>query len=220
MNDPLISFERLSEPVNRKLKDKLRVRTFNAGEIIFHQSHSPLAIYLVAHGRVKMVRITEEGYESILCVRGAGDYFCPVPLLDQGDQLGTAIAMTDVTLLKVNQEDFNHLCAESPEFLSIVQGDCLSEVRSLLHRLENFAFRGIRERVAYCLLTETRARRDPGKVLNDLKLTQQELAALVGASRESVSRHLSRMEAEQVVKTGRGRIVILDRAKLEEIAKT
>ncbi|KAA3646507.1 MAG: Crp/Fnr family transcriptional regulator [Chloroflexi bacterium] len=217
--DPLHSFENLPLEVSNKLRNQLQVQSFRAGERIFLQDDFANAIYLVANGRAKIVRVTTEGFESILCVRNPGDYFCPVPLMDKSGHLGSAIAMTDITLLQVDRQAFLKLCDESPELLALVQGDCLSEVRTLLNRLEGFAFRGLRERIAVAILSETNRQEQEISSRTELLITQHELASLVGASRESVSRHLSRLEDEALVILKRGRIIIRDRPGLEKIAK-
>lgn len=216
-SDALQPFAHLPADIQAELLKQLHVRTFEAGEQVFEQSADASAFYIVASGRVKIVRVTEEGYENILCMRRAGDYFCPVPLLDEGSQLGTAVAMTDVTLMWMDRSAFVSLCEASPALLSIVQGDCLAEVRRLLHRLEVVAFRSVRERVAHALLAISRQQADNGAPTDDLRLTQQELGALVGASRESVSRALAQFERKGLVSLGRGRVTIQDRPGLEII---
>jgi CRP-like cAMP-binding protein len=216
--DPLHSFANLPPNIETRLRNALNVRSFKAGESIFLQGASPNAVYLVASGRVKIDRVTHEGHESILCMRGSGDYFCPVPLLDGGEHLGRAVAITDVTLFWVERQDFMDLCQDSPELLSVVQGDCLFEVRHLLHRLEAFAFRSVRERLAITLLNETRRRGSKETPATQLEITQQELAGLVGASRESVSRALQKMGQQNILRTTRGKITIMNRMQLESIA--
>jgi CRP-like cAMP-binding protein len=216
--DPLHSFTSLPPEVESKLREQLNVRTFSAGEAVFLQGAPPSAVYLVASGRLKVVRVTPEGYESVLCVRGPGDYLCPVPLLDGGDHLGSAFAMTDVTLFWVGREAFLELCQESAELLAVVQGDCLSEVRHLLNRLEAFAFRSVRERLAIALLDERRHSKTPTPHTNEIRLTQQELAGLIGASRESVSRVLKQLEERHIVALGRGKVTIKDMERMHKIA--
>ena len=216
--DPLHSFSNLPPGVEADLRKTLRVSSYAAGESIFLQGAEPEATYLVASGRVKIVRVTKEGYESILCVRGAGDYFCPVPLLDGGSHLGAAVAMTDVTLFWIEKNEFKTLCQESPELLNLVQGDCLAEVRHLLNRLEAFAFKNVRERIAIALLNETRKQAENPSGHYDIRMTQQDLAGLVGASRESVSRGLKKLEGEGVLMLSRGRISILDCDRLEKFS--
>ena len=125
--------------------------------------------------------------------------------------------MTDVALLWANREEFHTLCQECPEFLALVQHDCLLEVRRMLNRMESFAFRHIEERLAFTILDESRRQAANNEPLTELRITQQELAGLVGASRESVSRILSRFEQNGMVKTGRGRLIIRDRIKLQKV---
>ncbi len=196
----------------------MHVQTFESGEPVFHQGAPAAAIYVVMRGRVKIARVTPDGYESILCVRQAGEYFCPVPVLDGKSQLGTAIAMTDVTVLWVERDTFHALCHEYPQLLSTVQGDCLAEVRYLLNRLETFTFRNIRERLAITLLDEVRHQRASENDPIEVSMIQQELAGLVGASRESVSRSLKQLERDEIVELHRGEVRILDLKKLRKIA--
>ncbi|HEY54639.1 MAG TPA: Crp/Fnr family transcriptional regulator [Caldilineae bacterium] len=202
-----------------KVREIFHERKFSAGETIFLQEDPASAIYLITEGRIKIERVTPDGYQSVLCVRGPGDIFCPVPLLDRGTQLGTARAMTDVTLLWAEREEFNIACADCSQLMALVQRDCLLEVRRIVGRMESFAFRNIRERVAYTVLEESARNADHGEPQNELRITHQELAGLVGASRESVSRTLSKLEQAGMVETGRGRLIIRDRAKLQRILR-
>jgi len=211
-------FDRLAPDLQARLRGMLHVCAFAAGERIFAQGAPCSALYLVASGQVKIARVTPEGYEIILCLRGPGDYFCPVPVLDGGAQLGTATALTDVTLLWADRVEFCALAQTSPELLAAVQGDCLGEVRRLLHRLELLAFRSVKERLAIAMLAQSRHRQTNGTPADELRLTQQELAELVGAARESVSRILAQMEREGVVTLKRGRVIICDREELKRLA--
>lgn len=201
-----------------RLQEIFFERRFRAGEAIFLQEDPAKAIYLVVEGRVKIERVTPDGNHCILCMRGQNETFCPVPLLDHGHQLGTAWAVTDVTLLWADIDEFRKIAAECPQLLAVVQHGCLLEVRRLLGRMELYAFRSVRERVASMLLEESRRRGFLDRPAQELRMTQQDLAGLVGASRESVSRTLSKMEQEGILETKRGRIIIMDREKLREIA--
>lgn len=213
------AFGELSPASRFKVRQIFQERKFSAGETIFLQEDPATAIYLVAQGRIKIERVTPDGYQSVLCVRGPGDIFCPVPLLDRGAQLGTARAMTDVTLLWAEREEFNAACADCSQLMALVQRDCLLEVRRIVGRMESFAFRSVKERVAYTVLEESARNADHGEPQDELRITHQELAGLVGASRESVSRTLSKLEQKGMVETKRGRLIIRDRAKLQQIIR-
>jgi CRP/FNR family transcriptional regulator len=209
-----LSLSKLPHEIEARLGKALRPRAFSAGERIFFQGDPATAIYLVARGQVKITRVTPEGNECILCVRGEGTYFCPVPLLDNGSHLGTAVAMSDGSLLMVDRGKFTELCRQSAELLAMVQGDCLAEIRRLLDRLESFAFRSVRERVAITLCNESRRCHSDDDGAVELQLTQQDLAALVGSTRESVARALKAMEHAGLVDLHRGRIRLRDIDKL------
>ena len=202
-----------------RLQEIFFVKHYRSGEAIFLQGDRGHAIYFTMEGRVKIERVSPEGHPCILCMRSAGETFCPVPLLDRGAQLGTAWAVTDVTLFWGESRDFNAVAQNCPALLSVVQQGCLMEVRRVLGRMELVAFRPVKERVAVALLDELQRQAyvaDDG--VWELRITQQELAGLVGASRESVSRALARLEDKGLVETLRGRVLIRNRAGLEQIA--
>ncbi len=204
-------FSSFSPTLQAKLRPLVRVRHFNAGEIIFLQEDPSEAIYFVEEGRVKIARVSPDGEETILCIRHPGEYFCPVPLLDGKGHLGTAFALTPVTLVSIGRRAFLELAKEHPELLIIVQRDCLQEVRYLLHRLETFSHRSVRERVITGLLDTLQPTLENHAVV---WLTHQELANLIGASRENVSRILKELENEGLVKLCRGKIEILNVTQL------
>lgn len=216
-DDVFSQFDHLPTAVLGEMRELFHEKRYAGGEQIFLQDGPTKAIYLVAHGRVKISRVTREGFESVLCVRRAGEYFCPVSVMDRGPQLGTAFAMSDVRILWADRDAFFALCDSHPELLSLVTGSCLAEVRNLMRRLEAFAFRSVQERLAVVLVGECRRRQERDQPRVEIRLTQQELAGLVGASRESVSRALRKLERHGVLELGRGRIVILDHDRLEQL---
>ena len=209
---------RLAPDIQARLRAILHVRIFAAGEQLFPQGGPAPAFYIVASGRVKVVRVTAEGYALILCVPGPGDCFCPVPVLDEGTQLGSAVALTDATLLWAESGEFRALCEKSPELLSAVQGICLGEVRRLISRFESLASRRLTERLAGTMLAESRHRQIDGFPPDELHLTHQELAELVGAARESVSRLLTQWAQKGVVTLKRGLVIVRNRDELQRLA--
>lgn len=211
-------FPDLPEQIQTELKDILFTREFSAGETVFQQGALSRAIYFVTSGRIKITRVTREGYETVLCMRGPSDIFCPVPVMDHGEQLGSAVALTDGAMLWAEKSDFNSLCQKYPELLAKVQGDCLFEVRRLVGRMEAFNFRSLRERLAFTLLDFLNHHPAENGSEHEVIVKQQELAGLVGASRESVSRTLSEFENLGILSTYRGRLVIHDQEKLKLIS--
>ncbi|MFQ5921726.1 MAG: Crp/Fnr family transcriptional regulator [Anaerolineales bacterium] len=219
-NDAFKAFSHLRPELQDDLKLLFEEHRYSPGHEVFLQGDPSESVYMVAEGRVKLTRVAQEGFESVLCVRRPGEYFCPVSVIDRGPQLGTAEAMGEVVLLEADREQFNALCKDNPELLAIVQGTCISEVRTLMQRVEAFAFRNVRERLAMTILEESHRQRLNGNPVDEIRITQQELAGLVGASRESISRTMTRLEQDGMVQTGRGRVRILDRPQLRKLSGT
>lgn len=218
--DAFDAFSHLRPKLQNILKLLFEERRYSPGQEVFLQGDPTEFVYIVGRGRIKITRVARQGFKSVLCVRGPGEFFCPATVIDRGPQLGTAEAIGEVVLLEADRAEFNSLCEENSELLAMIQGTCIGEVRSLIQRVEAFAFHNVRERLAMAILEESQRQQDHGKSANEIRITQQELAGLVGASRESVSRSMTRMEEDGMVHTGRGRIQILDRRQLSELSRT
>jgi len=191
--------------------------TFRAGTQIFTQDVLADDLYIVYAGRTKIVRVTSDGNELILCMPGPGEPFCPVTLLDGGPQLGTAFAVSNVTLLHCNRRDFDAICEAHPEVLSAVRGACLGEVRRLAQRLELRSFSNLTKRLAALMLDATRMQAQQGGALELLNITQQNMADIIGASRERVSTVLAEWRDAGIVQTRRGGVSILRRDELDKL---
>ncbi len=219
-NDVFSAFSHLRPELQSELKLLFEEHRYSPGQEVYLQGDPTQSVYMVAEGRVKLTRVAQGGFKSVLCVRRPGEYFCPVTVIDRGPQLGTAEAMGEVLLLEADREQFNALCDNNPELLAMVQGTCIAEIRTLMRRVEAFAFRNVRERLAMTILEESERQRGNGNPVDEIRITQQELAGLVGASRESISRTMKRFEKNGTVQTGRGRIQILDRQQLSKLSGT
>ena len=184
---------------------------------IFRQGALADDLYIVGRGRAKLVRVTSDGNVLILCMPGPGEPFCPVTLLDGGPQLGTAFAVSDVTLLHCNRETFDTLCEEHPEVLSVVRAACLGEVRRLAQRLELSSYGSLKKRLATLLLDATRIQAQRGDPLELRNITHQNLADIIGASRERVSTVLAEWRDADIINTRRGTISILRRDELDNL---
>jgi CRP/FNR family transcriptional regulator, cyclic AMP receptor protein len=197
--------------VMRRYMDEL---TFRAGAQLFAQDVPADDLYVVCTGRAKLVRVTSDGNDLILCMPGPGEPFCPVTMLDGGPQLGTAFAVSDVTLLHCNRKKFELLCREHPEVLIAIQAACLGEVRRLAQRLELRSFGNLRKRLAGVLLDASRIASLHGGEAGLLDITQQNLADIIGASRERVTTVLTEWREAGIIKTHRGGVRIMRRDDL------
>ena len=142
-----------------------------------------------------------------------GETFNDVPVFSGGANLASAEAMVDVLLYTVKKTDLEGIVQEYPQVaLNVVR--ILSErVRQLVSLVEDLSFRHVTGRVAKVLL-EYAGNGAEGKP----RLTQQEMAAMIGTAREMVGRSLKALEEEGTIRMERNRVIITDQATLREVA--
>ena len=210
--------ERIDAELVAVMRPYMEEVSFRAGTQIFIQDSPSVDLYIVCQGRTKLVRVTSDGNELILCMPGPGEPFCPVTLLDGGPQLGAAFALSDVTLLHCNRKDFDVLCLAHPEALSAVRATCLGEVRRLAQRLELRSFANLEKRLAALILDATRMQAlNWGEDVELLNLTQQNMADIIGASRERVSTVLGEWCDAGIISTRRGGVKVIQPEELKKL---
>jgi len=203
----------LSDAERKALLSAGRKRHYARRERLFHEGDRSDFVAVVLEGRVKIVVSADNGGESVLGVRGPGTLVGELAALDPGPRLGSAVALEPVEARVLTADDFRAFLAGHP-------GAALELVRMLVGRLREadrrrmeFGAYDVGRRVALVLAemaTDAGAGamdRKPAAVV--VQLTQQELAAMVGASRESVARALATLRDRGVLTTGRRSITIL-----------
>lgn len=188
-----------------------------AGERIYHEGDAASHLYLVALGKVKLMRNTAGGREVLLDVLCGGDYFGSFSTLGGRAHSETAIAQTDGCILRISAADFDRILAEHPAVTRKVLeavSQRLAESQQVIEQLSAYT---VEQRIAAALLRlagklgEARG----GGVLIQLPFSRQDLAAMTGSTVETVSRVMSRFAEAGWVKSGRQWVTITDPKKLE-----
>ncbi len=208
-------FARLHPDIRTKLPERMQKMVFAAGEQIYSQDDPHPTFNILLKGKVKTIRVRPDGREITLCTPRPGTFFCTLSIMDGSPQLGTAYAVTDVKLLRANRNQFLELCREFPQLHLLVGEACLKDMRRHIERFESATFLTVEERLAKTLLEESQLAENIGESPGELLLSNQDVANLIGTSRESISRILSRWEKEGIAACKRGRILILNFDELE-----
>jgi len=183
------------------------------GEILSFEGAPSDTLYFVVAGVVKVFKISADGKEQIFSIIRPGNSFNDVPVLSGGMNLASAAAMSPVVLNGIKKKDLETVVKNHPQVaLNLVQ--VLSRrVEELMTLVEDFSFRHVSGRVAKILLEYAG---DGGG--EKPRLTQQEIAAIIGTAREMVGRSLKNLEEEGAIKMERNRIVITNKETLKNIA--
>jgi CRP/FNR family transcriptional regulator len=183
------------------------------GETLSFEGEPSDVLYFVFSGVVKVFKTSADGKEQIFRIIRPGESFNDVPVLGGGFNLVSAEAMGPVVLNGIKKKDLEAIIRERPQVaLNVIQ--VLSRrVQELVALVEDFSFRHVTSRVAKMLLEYVDRKTGDGP-----RLTQQEMAAMIGTAREMVGRSLKNLEGAGTIRMERNRIVIADPRALRQLA--
>jgi CRP-like cAMP-binding protein len=209
-------FERLTPAESQRLESRAVARTFRKREMIYFPTELGHSVLLLARGRVKIKVITPDGKETILAFIEAGELFGELALLDSEPRNEYAEAVEDAHILAIPREELLWLMAQRPDVaLSITKLLGLRR-RRIENRLRNILFRSNRDRISSLLLelVEEHGRQTGEGWEIQIQFSHQDLANLIGATRETVTLTLGRLQREKLIQVRRRRITVLDRPRL------
>lgn len=215
-------FNDLSAEEMEELDAQSLMRHHEPGEHVFRQGQTAAALFLLKAGNVRLATTTEDGKEVVLAVLGMGDLFGDLPLLGQEYQCCDARALTAAEVCRIPVDNLERLIKQRPII-------ALKLIRSLGERLSEFqrmvesAFtKTAKQRLAQLLLKlgEQHGLKTRIGLGINLRLTQQELANMIGATRESVAVLLGEMRHEGILHTANHRVILRDPRKLRQIAES
>ncbi|HEX6667068.1 MAG TPA: Crp/Fnr family transcriptional regulator [Solirubrobacterales bacterium] len=189
-------------------------RSFPAGTRVFHEGDNSDACYIVKEGSFRVTREHSDGRAITLATLGPGEIFGELAMLDGDKRSASAEALTDGELLALPAGDVRSLLARHPEIALKLVAGLVRRLRAANVRLTKQSFQTVPSRVAGILAQLSREGQENGSGEVTIRMNQTDLAQLAGTSRESVSRFLAELERAGVVRSGRGRVTVLDPPKL------
>jgi len=186
-------------------------RRYERGDIILLEGDPGGALHYVHTGLVKVFKTSPEGKEQVLRLITPGHTFNDVPALDGGPNPASAAAMEPSVVYMMRRIDLKKLILERPAVAEAVTRTLAGALRHMVALVEDLSFRHVTSRVAKILLDQEREAQK-GQVVH--RLTQQEMAALVGSAREVVGRSLKELEASGAIDLRQGRVTVLDQGRL------
>lgn len=193
------------------LASRVKVRTYRAGEIVFHKEDPGFTFHIIYSGLVKIYVTSPEGQEVVLIILKPGDFFGELSLFDGAPRSASAVAMAATETFTLDRDGFLDFIVEQPAASLTIFGVMASRIRRADGIIADAAFLDLPARVCKQLLelSELFGRETNGNIEIELKLRQQDFASMVSATRESVNRTLSGLEEEGVIRLERQHITIL-----------
>ncbi|MFZ8813858.1 MAG: Crp/Fnr family transcriptional regulator [Thermus aquaticus] len=188
-------------------------QAYPKGKPVFHQRDLGQALYLVERGRVRLFRTHLGGQEKTLGYVGPGEIFGEMSLLDGSERSASALAEEEALLPVLRRGAYLALIRRLPLIAHNLARLLAHRLREADLELDLMAFEEAKSRVAYALLKLLRQGMGP-----KIRARQQELAALAGASRETVTRALQELKAQGAVRLAPGEVEVPSPALPEEVA--
>jgi CRP/FNR family transcriptional regulator/CRP/FNR family cyclic AMP-dependent transcriptional regulator len=191
-------------------------RRFRRGDIIFQKDDPGQSLFIVARGSVRIYVPSTQGADLTLAVLGPGQFFGDLSLLDGRPRSASASALADTSVVAIERSDFVALVRSRPEAAMSVLATVARRLRETDEMASDLAFLDVGGRLAKKLLdlAATSGLRRQDGVLLDMVLTQEELANMIGVTRESVNRNLSLFRRTGLVAKEGRRFVLRDPAGL------
>ena len=213
-------FACLSDAECQALVKRSLCRAVRRGEILFREGESCRGLYVVLEGDVRVYRANAQGLEQVFGVFGPGESLGEVSLFDEGPYLASARAVETGRVLFVPFAAVQELYRQHPQVARAVVRELGWRIRRLAALVDSLALHDVPSRVAAALLGYAEAAGAlAGGVEFRLPRTQEQLAAELGTTRESVARALRELREAGVVRQHRARVAVLDAPRLRALAR-
>jgi CRP-like cAMP-binding protein len=209
-------FTALDDASATSLRASMTVVKLSRGQVLFKEGDEGDRLFVVVDGKLKLGTTSNDGRENLLSILGPGDMFGELSLFDPGPRTATATAVVDSKLLALAHDQVISWVKEHPQVSLQLLGRLAQRLRKANDVLSDLVFADVPGRVAKAIieLGQRFGTQKPDGLHVNHELTQEELAQLVGASRETVNKALADFATRGWVKLGPRAVIILDYERL------
>lgn len=200
-----------------EIADRLIIRNYQRGATIIHQDEPGSMLYIIVNGHVKITTVSSEGEELILALLTDNDFFGELSLLDGQPHSASATAMETTQVMTLNRDEFLEVIAKNPEMVNNILVVLSNRLRRTNTMFEDAVFLQLPARLSKRLLElgEQHGLKTDSGLEIELRLTQQDLANFLGASRVAINRLLRQLQDSGLISINRKHITILQPGELE-----
>lgn len=197
-----------------------KVGNYRARQVIYLPGDRAQGVFVVAQGRVKISKVTRDGKELTLAYRTAGDFFGEPCLLEGGPREEMAEAMEPTVAVEIDRETLDEILRTSGQTAYRFVRALIARRKDLETRVEQLIFKDVGAKLAELLLelADGHGIQDQRGTVIGLKITHQEMANLIGSTRETVSLTLSQFKRKGLIQTEGRKVIISDREGLKALA--
>jgi len=199
-------FSELAPADTNALTEHTHTRSYPANSILINEGDNTDSLYVILEGEVKAYACDETGKEVILNILRAGDYFGELSLVDDEPRSASVMTLTPTKVMIISKANFKQCLSDNSELAFNLIRALTRQVRGLTESVKSLALMDVYGRVAHTLLDL--ATDEDGKMVVRPKLTHQDIAHIVGSSREMVSRIFKELTKGNYITVNKTSIVI------------
>ena len=203
-----------------RLAEKVQLAEVRRRRVVYLPGDPGAAVYFVNGGRVKISKVTRDGKELTLAYRGPGDIFGELVLIDGGPREEMAEAMENALITEIDRVEFERLLQRESMISCRLIKIVAERRREVENKIETLMFKDVNAKLAELLLrlaVEFGVDDERGTLIA-LKITHQEMANLIGSTRETVSLTLSQFKRRALIETEGRKVILVDRDGLRALA--
>ena len=177
------------------------IKKYPKNNIILVENEKGDTLYVIVKGKVKVTKFSESGEEIILAILHKGDFFGDMSLLDGKPRSATVVSNEDSELILIRRNDFENVIEKNPRIALKLLKEITTRLRNADEFIGNLVFLKVTGRIAGILLQLSKERgikTDDGLLIKS-RPSHQELASMVGATRETVTRVLKQLENSKYI---------------------
>ena len=193
------------------------VKSIRKGEQIFSEGIEATAFFVIVSGKVKIYKLSPEGKEQTLHIQGPGDLVAEAAIFDSMVYPASCFALEDSTLIRISKEGFTGLIKRHPELALKMMSGYSKRLRQFVAKIEELSLKDIKSRLAGYLLKHSSE--VDGVTICRLVYSKKELASVLGAVPETLSRALAFLKQKRLIIEKDNTIVIPDPEKLTVFAE-
>jgi CRP/FNR family transcriptional regulator, cyclic AMP receptor protein len=214
-------FAALNDEAAKALMESMTSSHLERGDILFREGDQGDRLYVIGEGKIKLGLTSVDGRENLLAVLGPGEMFGELSLFDPGPRTATATAIAETQLIALGHEDLDSFLRGRPAVAKNLLTALARRLRRTNETLADMVFTDVPGRVAKALLHLSERFGHPAEdgILVAHELTQEELAQLVGASRETVNKALADFATRGWIKLEARAVVLTDVERLQRRAR-
>lgn len=214
-------FSALGHEQIEEINQQFHERGFSSGEFLYYSGDPAESLFIIAEGRVKLLRHATTGKDVLLDLLIPGEFFGGLSTASGSTYFETAQALTSVCALTISREKFRAILTRFPEVGMQVLDLVTARLEAAHATIQQLSSQSADQRIAYTLLKLVAKLGETHEVglLIQTPLSRDELADMTATTPETVSRIISQFQRDGLINTGREWIAVTDLAALREIAE-